>query len=252
MLRISWVAAQLTASQEELSSMSEWVEVKLETCMRMLFGSIADWITGCPDWGFLCAFSVHPGKFPCIVSALPIPVAARSKTWTLLLRSNTGVVGSNPTRNMDVCLRLFCVCVVLCVGNGLAMGWSPVQGVLPTAYRIKKMETRPESNKGLHSHRQIYTISSPLAHDCFVPKPFQFLELESLTLVSTEGTVFWDGTPCSQVELRTKPSAKFYRTTRRHIPADISLLFHHPSVSLLLNVIESSYWLLLTITPKSL
>jgi hypothetical protein len=32
--------------------------------------------------------------------------------------SNTGVVGSNPTRGMDVCLRLFCVCVVLCVGSG--------------------------------------------------------------------------------------------------------------------------------------
>jgi hypothetical protein len=23
-------------------------------------------------------------------------------------------VGSNPTRGMDVCLRLFCVCIVLC------------------------------------------------------------------------------------------------------------------------------------------
>jgi hypothetical protein len=29
-------------------------------------------------------------------------------------RSNTGIVGSNPTHGMDVCLRLFCVCVVLC------------------------------------------------------------------------------------------------------------------------------------------
>jgi hypothetical protein len=31
-----------------------------------------------------------------------------------------------------VCMRLFCVRVVLCVGSGLAMDWSPVQGVLPT------------------------------------------------------------------------------------------------------------------------
>jgi hypothetical protein len=37
---------------------------------------------------------------------------------------------------MDVCARLFCVCVVLCVGSGLATGWSPVQGVLSTLYRL--------------------------------------------------------------------------------------------------------------------
>jgi hypothetical protein len=29
------------------------------------------------------------------------------------------VVGSNPTEGMDICLRLFCVCVVPCVGSGL-------------------------------------------------------------------------------------------------------------------------------------
>jgi hypothetical protein len=44
---------------------------------------------------------------------------------------------------------LFCVCVVLCVGSGLATGWSPVQGVLPTVYRIKKLKKWPRSNKGL-------------------------------------------------------------------------------------------------------
>jgi hypothetical protein len=35
---------------------------------------------------------------------------------------------------MDVCVCLFCVCVDLCVGSGLATGWSPIQGVLPTMY----------------------------------------------------------------------------------------------------------------------
>jgi hypothetical protein len=34
--------------------------------------------------------------------------------------SNTGVMISNPTRGMGLCVRLFCVCVVLCVGSGLA------------------------------------------------------------------------------------------------------------------------------------
>jgi hypothetical protein len=32
----------------------------------------------------------------------------------------------------DVCVHLFCVCVVLCAGSGLTTGWSPVRGVLPT------------------------------------------------------------------------------------------------------------------------
>jgi hypothetical protein len=31
-----------------------------------------------------------------------------------------------------VCMRLFCVCLVLCLGSGLVTGWSLVQGVLPT------------------------------------------------------------------------------------------------------------------------
>jgi hypothetical protein len=34
---------------------------------------------------------------------------------------------------MDVCLCLFCVCT----GIGLAMGWSPVQGVLPTVLGLR-------------------------------------------------------------------------------------------------------------------
>jgi hypothetical protein len=38
----------------------------------------------------------------------PNTVAARSKTWTVFARSNIGIVGSNPTQGMDVCV-LFCV-----------------------------------------------------------------------------------------------------------------------------------------------
>jgi hypothetical protein len=54
--------------------------------------------------------------------------------------TNAGIVRSNPTRDMDVCVRLFSVCVVLLVGSGLETGWSLVQGVL-----LKK---RPGPNKG--------------------------------------------------------------------------------------------------------
>jgi hypothetical protein len=37
----------------------------------------------------------------------PITVAAQSKA-----RSNTGIVGSNQARGLEVCLSFFCVCVL--------------------------------------------------------------------------------------------------------------------------------------------
>jgi hypothetical protein len=40
-----------------------------------------------------------------------ITVAARSKARNVFASSNTGVVGSSPTQGMDVCVRLFCICV---------------------------------------------------------------------------------------------------------------------------------------------
>jgi hypothetical protein len=40
-------------------------------------------------------------------------------------RSNTGIVGSNPTWGMDVCVRFFCVSVVLYVVSGFATGILP-------------------------------------------------------------------------------------------------------------------------------
>jgi hypothetical protein len=40
-------------------------------------------------------------------------MVARSKAWTFFARSNAGIVGSNPTWGMDVCVRLFCACADL-------------------------------------------------------------------------------------------------------------------------------------------
>jgi hypothetical protein len=39
------------------------------------------------------------------IVSLPITVTARSKAWTVFVRSNAGIVGSNPTRGMDVFVR---------------------------------------------------------------------------------------------------------------------------------------------------
>jgi hypothetical protein len=57
---------------------------------------------------------------------LPITVDGRAVYGMYCFaRSNTGIGGSNPSQGMDVCVRLFCVCVVLYVGSDLATGWSP-------------------------------------------------------------------------------------------------------------------------------
>jgi hypothetical protein len=44
----------------------------------------------------------------------PIRVVARSKAWDVFAHSNAGIVGSNPTQDMVVCLHVFCFCLVLC------------------------------------------------------------------------------------------------------------------------------------------
>jgi hypothetical protein len=64
--------------------------------------------------------------------SLPVAVAERSKAWTIFDRLEAVTANSNPALGMDVwCVsRVFCVCIVLCLGRGLATSWSPVQGVL--------------------------------------------------------------------------------------------------------------------------
>jgi hypothetical protein len=58
----------------------------------------------------------------------PITVAERSEAWTVFARSDAGIVGSNPT---EVWMFLY-VYAVFVLGSGLAIGWSLIQGVLPT------------------------------------------------------------------------------------------------------------------------
>jgi hypothetical protein len=62
-------------------------------------------------------------------------MAVRCKAWTVFACLNIGIVCSNLTRAMDVCVRLFCL------GSGLVTGWSPVHGALVTVYRIKKLKS---------------------------------------------------------------------------------------------------------------
>jgi hypothetical protein len=41
------------------------------------------------------------------ITKQPITVAARSKAWTVFARPNAGIMGSNPTQGMDVCIVCF-------------------------------------------------------------------------------------------------------------------------------------------------
>jgi hypothetical protein len=66
----------------------------------------------------------HEQIFTAYTEGLPITMAARSKALAVFTRSNTGIVGSNPTQRMDVCVLLFCY-VVLCVCSGLATADPP-------------------------------------------------------------------------------------------------------------------------------
>jgi hypothetical protein len=55
---------------------------------------------------------------------MPVTVAVRSKAGTVFTPLDAGIVGLNPTHAwmFGVCMRLFCVCVVLCLGRGFATG----------------------------------------------------------------------------------------------------------------------------------
>jgi hypothetical protein len=84
----------------------------------------------------------------------PVTVAAQSKAWNVFARLNTGIVGSNPARGMDV-FCVYSVFVLSCVGSGLATVWSLVQGVLPIVYKCKITEPHKEEAKaryGLQRH----------------------------------------------------------------------------------------------------
>jgi hypothetical protein len=65
---------------------------------------------------------------------MPVTVTAPSEALNVFARWNTGIVGLNPTRDMDVCLH-FSMFMIL-VGNGLATSRSPVQGVLQIVCKV--------------------------------------------------------------------------------------------------------------------
>jgi hypothetical protein len=71
-----------------------------------------------------------------------------------------------------VCFSVFVF--VLCVGKGFAIDWSLAQGVLPTVYRIKKLEKRQRPKKrALELITIIIIIMSFLCFNSSIPDKVQ-------------------------------------------------------------------------------
>jgi hypothetical protein len=103
----------------------QWFE-KLQLCLPPVSCWFLAWLI---LWPGRWRWHVPPKRrltFNRLYGVMPITMATRSKAWNVFVRSNAGIMGSNPIRSMDVCVRLFCVFVVLCVGRVLVTGWSPV------------------------------------------------------------------------------------------------------------------------------
>jgi hypothetical protein len=130
----------------------------------------------------------------------PVTVATRSKAWTVFAHSKAGIVGSNLTRGMDVCVRLFCVSVVLCLRRGLATGWSLVQGVLPHV------------NGWMHEENND-TMSETWIVEHKIEKKWE----QRLQSVATS---LADFSILKMKMIRSSETSAYTRSTRRHIPED--------------------------------
>jgi hypothetical protein len=78
----------------------------------------------------------------CSWNLILFAICIYTRTRTRERKKNRGTHNiMNSIYRMSVCV--YSVAAVSCVGSGLASGWSPFQGVLPTVYRIKKLKKPP-------------------------------------------------------------------------------------------------------------
>jgi hypothetical protein len=140
---------------------------------------------------------------------------------------------------MDVYVCLFCVCVVLCVGNGLETGWSPFQWVLPTVYRFRKTEKQAKPQQKSFKRlikKKIFTIhrSAPWTkNSLYAIKRKRFRNIRQTVHLECQCKTLFE-TPCI-IENLGKPIGlvlRFWRW-RRDIPSE-----HHLSTSGLQSVVS--------------
>jgi len=95
---------------------------------RRIFGSKAEEVT--EGWRIL-----NNEEFNDTASAVCINIGpsgcALSKARMVLDSSNTGIVGSNPARGMDIYPLFSVLCLPFSVCTGIVMDRSPIQGLFP-------------------------------------------------------------------------------------------------------------------------
>jgi hypothetical protein len=102
---------------------------------------------------------------------------------------------------MDVWVCLFCICVVLCVGSGLATAWSPSKKSYRLCIRLRNWKAakaqqravEPRMNECIVIIRTVaWFVSSRFElRDCLCLRDFTFLGWF---------TIFWDVKPCSFID----------------------------------------------------
>jgi hypothetical protein len=135
---------------------------------------------------------------------------------------------------MNVCLRLFCVCVVLCVGSGLATGWSPVEGVLPTVYRLRNWKKAAKVHTGCRAVGRHWEI-------LFQTAPAEQVGLEGLYSGVGPRFEFWLGHQIFWVFVIFLSPSKYWDSPLirlRPLPST-SFPFHQSSYSSMLNSADS-------------
>jgi hypothetical protein len=104
--------------------------LRSSTCRLLHAGFLLDLLLQAEDGAVMSLWNADRLSLDYMVLCLRRHWPQWSKAWTVFTHSNNGIVGSNPTQGMDVCVCVYSVCAVLCVGSSLATGWSVIQGVL--------------------------------------------------------------------------------------------------------------------------
>jgi len=94
-----------------------------------------------------------------------------------------------------MCVHIFLHCVALCVGRGLALGWSPVQGVLPTLQKINLDQNRPRGIILEKMMNKWFTV---------VSFPFKIIPIFSQTNVTETSGFSWTFLLCEWVRTHSK------------------------------------------------
>jgi hypothetical protein len=147
----TWIP-EITLLQWEITGKCAMeIVIKLsQTSYSILFSCL--WKLYHSFYCILFSFSPSYKVLPQVLIAIIILTAGHSSraVWSMnRLRSLEHWDRGFESHSRHGCMCTFILCMLLRVGSGLATGWSPVQRVLQTAYRIKKLKKRPRSNRGL-------------------------------------------------------------------------------------------------------